>query len=203
MLTNLLMRAASDSSGGSSYTLLSRVQANEVRAWERLVALYEPLVVSWCRVANVPEASIKPAVEKIFLAVAVGVADFHPDRLNCSFRTWIRTITRNLLEEDVQAELESGASGSDADQVTHVSVASSLASLSELVDEETLLFETALRLIQTEFASETFDLFAQTVLEQQLPQAVAEQLHVSLETVRLAKSRVLFRLRDEFGTLLD
>lgn len=200
MLTNLLRRAAFDSSGGSSCTLLSRVQADEVAAWERLVALYEPLVVLWCRAARLPDADVKQTVEMVFRAIAVGVADFHPDRLNCSFRNWVRTITRNTLAEGVSGASCTAASEANADPELTIDAA---AFASELSDEDSLLFGTALQLVKSEFSTQTFDVFLQTVLGQQAPQAVAEQQQIDLESVRHAKSRVLFRLREEFGTLLD
>src|SRR5690348_11490311 len=48
----------SGSSTATSRTLLEQLRADDAAAWDRLVALYAPLVYQWCRRWDLPEQEI-------------------------------------------------------------------------------------------------------------------------------------------------
>jgi RNA polymerase sigma-70 factor (ECF subfamily) len=64
------------------------------------------------------------------------------------------------------------------------------------------LFHRALELIQREFEERTWQAFWRVVVAGQSPQEVAEALAMSPGAVRVAKCRVLHRLRQELGDLV-
>ena len=76
-------------------SLLQRARANDQQAWTRLVALYRPLVLFWCRQARCPATEIEDVAQEVFAAAATGLADFHHDQPGDTFRGWLRGITRN------------------------------------------------------------------------------------------------------------
>jgi RNA polymerase sigma-70 factor (ECF subfamily) len=76
-------------------TLLERVRANDPEAWARLVALYRPLVLSWCTRAGVHAADAEDVAQEVFLAAAHALDHFRRDRPGDTFRGWLRVITRN------------------------------------------------------------------------------------------------------------
>jgi RNA polymerase sigma-70 factor, ECF subfamily len=63
------------------------------------------------------------------------------------------------------------------------------------------LFHRALDMIRAEFEPRTWQAFWQTTIDDRAPKDVAADLGMSPGAVRVAKSRVLHRLREELGDL--
>jgi RNA polymerase sigma-70 factor (ECF subfamily) len=80
----------------TSFSLLQRVSVRDALAWQRLVALYRPLVVYWCRRAGVRPDDADDLVQEVFLAVANGLGQFD-HRGPGSFRGWLRGVTRHKV----------------------------------------------------------------------------------------------------------
>ena len=87
------------SSNGTSRSLLGRVQANEPDAWERLVNLYAPLVLHWCRGGGLQDQDAADVFQEVFKAVIVYVGSFRKEREGDTFRGWLRRITQNKLRD--------------------------------------------------------------------------------------------------------
>ena len=68
---------------------------------------------------------------------------------------------------------------------------------------ERSLFFRGLELIRAEFEPRTWQAFWRTAVDGQAPKDVAAELAMSPGAVRVAKSRVLHRLREELGDLID
>jgi RNA polymerase sigma-70 factor (ECF subfamily) len=190
-------------STGTSRSLLERVKSDEPAAWDRLVALYAPLVYYWCRHWGLPEQDVADVFQEVFQAVARSIAAFRKEKAGDTFRGWLRTITANKVRDHFRHEAHQarGAGGTDA-----------LRRLAELpapeMDEgsgpgeeaaEQALFHRALELIRGEFEERTWQAFWRTTVEGRTPAEVGPELGMSPGAVRVAKSRVLHRLRAELG----
>jgi RNA polymerase sigma-70 factor (ECF subfamily) len=70
-------------------------------------------------------------------------------------------------------------------------------------EQRSALYRRALDLIRADFEGQTWEMFAQAVLEGRAPADVAARFGVTANAVRKAKSRVLQRLRAEIGDLID
>src|SRR5262245_6177723 len=97
-------RETIDSEGGppssaTSRSLLARVQANESDAWERLVNLYAPLVLHWCRCGGLQHHDVADVCQEVFRSVVASVGGFHKERERDTFRGWLRRITQNKLRD--------------------------------------------------------------------------------------------------------
>ena len=211
--------AGSRSSSGTSRSLLARVRANDVAAWDRLVSLYVPLVARWCRQGGLPEDDLADVFQEVFQSVAVHLADFRNDREHDTFRGWLRTITVNKVHDYFRKQRHEprGEGGSEALwQMTQFpapelspsaidqSSADALGQTVQAADEMTLerqLFRRALELIRNEFEPRTWQAFWQTAVENRAAKDVGDELSMSPGAVRVAKSRVLQRLRAELGDL--
>ena len=77
--------------GSTSYSLLQRLQDDDQEGWRRLVRLYGPLVLFWCRRAGVSQDDRAGVFQEVFHAVARYIGDFQRERTG-SFRAWLRTI---------------------------------------------------------------------------------------------------------------
>ena len=83
----------------TSPSLLARVQANQPGSWERLVDLYAPLVYHWCRRSALSPEDAADVFQEVFRSVAEHIAGFRRDRAGATFRGWLRTITRNKIND--------------------------------------------------------------------------------------------------------
>jgi RNA polymerase sigma-70 factor, ECF subfamily len=195
----------SQHSSATSRSLLARVQADEPQAWERLVTLYAPLVLHWCRRRGLQDQDVADVFQEVFQAVVSHVAGFRRDRPGDTFRGWLRTITQNKLRDHFRKR------GGEAQGVGGSSAREHLAQLpgpQPAEDEPALdvaveraLFARALELIRAEFEERTWAAFWGTAVEGRATKDVAADLAMSPGAVRVAKSRVLHRLRAELGDL--
>lgn len=187
----------------TSRSLLAAAQHEEPAAWERLVKLYAPLVAGWCRRLNVPEQDIADVLQDVFTAVSRNVERFRKDSPQDTFRGWLAVITRNKVNDYHRRRVDQpvAAGGTEA--------ALRLSQVPELPDEIDSLnladaafgevLRKALAAIQGEFQERTWQAFWGVVVEDRSPADVAAQLQMRPGTVRVAKSRVLLRLRTELG----
>ena len=88
-----------ESVGSTSSSLLDRVKVRDEAAWQRLVRVYGPLVLYWCRCAGVQRADRVDVCQDVFKAVAVNIDGFRHDQPGNTFRGWLRTITRNKVAD--------------------------------------------------------------------------------------------------------
>jgi RNA polymerase sigma-70 factor (ECF subfamily) len=65
------------------------------------------------------------------------------------------------------------------------------------------LYHRALSLVRTEFEDATWMAFWRVVVDGQSPALVAQELGVSAAAIRQAKSRILRRLKQEVGELIQ
>jgi RNA polymerase sigma-70 factor (ECF subfamily) len=190
----------------TSSGLLERVQANDQEAWVRFVHLYSPLVYRWCRQAGLQEADAADVGQEVFRSVAPAIGQFHHDRPGDTFRGWLRTITMNKLRDFARrgSKQARGAGGSAAlERLLELPADGSEDTDGSAAQEENLLvYHRAVELILGEHEERTRQAFLRVVIEGQTPSEVAEQLGITVNAVYLAKSRVLRRLREEFGELL-
>jgi RNA polymerase sigma-70 factor (ECF subfamily) len=190
----------------TSRTLLSRVQADDPEAWDRLVTLYAPLVHHWCRASGLQCQDADDVFQEVFRAVVAHVGGFRKQRSGDTFRGWLRRITQNKLRDHFR-KLGSdprGAGGSSArERLAQIPQPAPLDPVLPPDDEqaERGLFARALELIRGEFEERTWSAFWGTTVDARETKDVAADLAMSPGAVRVAKSRVLHRLREALGDL--
>lgn len=199
------LQSLSDRAGraslGTSRSLLARIRSDDPRAWERLVTLYSPLVYQWCRGWELQPHDAADVVQEVFQAVASGVGDFRKQRATDTFRGWLRTITRNKMYDHFRrnGRQPSAIGGTEAqNKFADVPQSNRFNPALEDAAEQTLLYR-GLELIRKEFADRTWQAFWRTTVDGLAPKDVADELAMSPGAVRVAKSRVLQRLRAELG----
>lgn len=205
-----LCRSDGDRTGGStSRSLLADARLSVPAAWERLVRLYAPLVASWCRRWGVAEQDIADLLQDVFSAVAGHLHRFHNERPTDTFRGWLATIARNKVHDHFRRRVREpeAAGGSDVSrqlqQYPAVNVPMDwLDAASSMPDDQLLLndlLRNALESIRGEFHERTWRAFWGVVVDGRAAADVAADLAMKPGAVRVAKSRVLLRLRRELG----
>jgi RNA polymerase sigma-70 factor, ECF subfamily len=191
---------------GTSLTLLQRLRDNEPQAWRVMVGLYAPLVHHWCGRRGVRGADAEDVAQEVFRAAAAGLDRFRRERPGDSFRAWLRGITRNvLLQHFRRADRQpQAAGGTDAlVRMNEVPQDEPPTDEEDPSSELDALRRRALELVRAQVEERTWQAFWLVAVEGQAPADVAAGLGVSPTAVRMSKSRVLRRLKEQFGELIQ
>ena len=188
----------------TSLTLLERLRANEPDAWQRMVQLYSPLVFHWCGRFGVRGADADDVAQEVFRQAVAHLGRFRRETEGDTFRGWLRGITRNMaLVHFRQSDHQPRGQGGTDVQMQMEEVADPLPPTDQESEQEVSgLLRRALELVRGDFEPRTWEMFWLTVVEDRPAAEVAAGLQVSPAAVRKARSRVLHRLKEEFGELL-
>jgi len=192
---------------GTSLTLLHRLLDNEPEAWRTMVRLYTPLLCHWCARGGVRGADAEDVVQEVLRVAASRLDQFRREREGDSFRAWLRGITRNMLlvhfRRARRQPQASGGSGGLCQLDELPDPATTAAPEEDPPSELEALRRRALELVRGEVAEQTWRAFWLTAIEGHASAEVAASLGVSPTAVRMAKSRVLHRLKEQFGELIQ
>jgi RNA polymerase sigma-70 factor (ECF subfamily) len=202
------------SSHSTSRSLLLGVRARDAEAWERLVRLYSPLVYHWCRKLGLPEQDMPDVFQEVFRSVAAHIDDFRKDAPQDTFRGWLRVITRNKANDHFrrQAKQPQAVGGTDAGvRIAQFPAPDNAMADNDDADNDDVddgaayrqLFLRALELIRPQFHERTWQAFWRVVVDEKTPHEAGAELSMTPGAVRVAKSRVLARLRQELGDVLE
>jgi RNA polymerase sigma-70 factor (ECF subfamily) len=174
-------------------------QRDDPHSWDRLVALYTPLLHSWLARHAVQPADRDDLVQDVLLVVLRELPQFKHNRRPGAFRTWLRTILANRLrmfwrERPRRLTISGTEFVRRVDDLTDPD-----SDLSRTWDQEhdRSIIGRILQLLRPEFAAGTWQAFRRVVLEGADPAAVAAELGVTVSTVYSAKSRIMKRFRQE------
>ena len=185
-------------------SLLYRLKAKSPEAWRRMVHLFGPTVYQQCRSGGLQAADASDVTQDVFRVVATRIGGFHRNRSTGTFRGWLWTITRNKIADHWQLRQKNPEAygGTDA-QIWIANLKAHESTPQAQSKTPASLHRRGLELIQSEFTPRTWKAFWRIVVDGCTPAEVADELGVSVNSVYLAKSRVLRRLREELGDLLD
>jgi RNA polymerase sigma-70 factor (ECF subfamily) len=188
-------------------SLLERLRLRpDGASWQRLVDLYTPLIRNWLRRYDLDGADADDLTQEVMQVLVRELPNFRHDLRTGAFRRWLRNVTVNRLRIFWRGRRARpvAAGGSDfghmLDQLEDPG-----SGLSRLWDEEhdRHVAHRLLELIEPEFEPTTWRAFRGLVLESKRTADVAAELGLTPNAVRIAKSRVLGRFREEIDGLLD
>jgi RNA polymerase sigma-70 factor (ECF subfamily) len=192
-----------DTATGTSSSLLDRIRSDQAGAWDRLVRLYAPLLYEWCRRWKLQDQDLADVFQEVFKTLVLHIAEFRKERRSDTFRGWLWTITRNKVLDHFRRHSHeaAGAGGSQAAMQWAELPAPEMVPETDPAEAESLrrLLRRGLDLIRSEFEERTWQAFWRTAVEGRAPRDVAVELSMTSGAVRVAKSRVLQRLREELG----
>jgi RNA polymerase sigma-70 factor (ECF subfamily) len=188
----------------TSLSLLQRIRNGDAPGWHRLVDLYTPLVLHWCRRWGVQGADADDLVQEVFLAVSQRIGTFRREEAGDTFRGWLRAITHHKAQDywRRQDRLPNAPGGTDAHKRLQ-QVADAQTDDPEDAVEISAVFHRALGLLQGEFEERTWKAFWRATVDGLPAPEVAAELGMTASAVRMAKSRILRRLREELGELVS
>ena len=198
------MKDVKESAQSTSLSLLERARRREPAAWDRLIALYRPLVLYWCRRGGIHGPDAEDVSQEVFAGAAGSLDKFHRDQPGDTFRGWLRGITRNQLllylrKNQRQPRGKGGAEDWDRLQ----DVPDPLGSPDdEEQTEVSQLYHRALDQLRGDFEERTWQAFCRTVIDGRSPVTLTQELGMTAPAIRQAKARVLRRLKEEVGDLI-
>ncbi|MFV2069124.1 MAG: RNA polymerase sigma factor [Pirellulales bacterium] len=180
-----------------------RIRSNDEDGWRRLVRLYGPLVVRWCRRMGLAEANAADVSQEVFQAVTTQIGQFRRERPTDSFRAWLYGITRNKVRDVWRKQADSPAAiGGTTIQHRFQQMPDHYdADLKDAPQEFQEVLRRAMDLVQVEFTEKSWQAFWQVTIDGRKPSDVAADLEMSAGAVYIAKSRALKRLREELDGL--
>jgi RNA polymerase sigma-70 factor (ECF subfamily) len=187
----------------TSLGLLERIRAQDQGAWQRLVALYGPLVEQWCRRAGLQDADVADVSQEVFWTVARKIGEFRRGPAMGSFRGWLRVIARSKMADWGRRRRGQPAGTGGDEALQRLGEAAAPEADDEPAADAQVLYRRALQLVQRDFEERSWRAFWHVVIDSRPPAEVAQELGLSVNAVYLAKARVLARLREEFAGLLD
>lgn len=190
----------------TSVSLLDRLRAAgpDASDWNRLQDIYLPLIRRWLnRVPGLGDDAADLAQEVLVVLVRE-IPRFERQREG-SFRAWLRQITVNKVLTHRKQRQRRPVAGLDPaggflDQLTEPN--SELAREWDL-DHDRHVFQKLQAAIRPDFSPTTWNAFRRFALDGVPAAEVARELGLSVNAVLQAKSRILKRLREEAGDLLN
>lgn len=201
----------SDGPSTTSTSLIQRIQVRDDVAWNRLVDLYSPLIWGWCRGFGLQPNDAEDVSQEVFAAIAGAIVRY---QRTGSFRGWIWQVTRNKALDFFRRRNKAPKvpGGSDFGRLLEQIPETPPDDHSISVTGDPLVFR-ALELIRAEFEESTWTAFVRMAFEKRSAGEVAVELGwcrpdgsdsaKGAKRVRQAKFRIMKRLRDEFGDVLD
>jgi RNA polymerase sigma-70 factor (ECF subfamily) len=186
-----------DPDGSTSASLLERARNTaDDAAWERIRALYTPLLYFWIRKVGLHGADADDVVQEVLVCLVQQMPEFHYDPTK-TFRGWLRGITLNKCREQSRRRRRNAANGgfSDLERLDETSFADR-----EYRDH---LVATALSLMQRDFETNTWRACWEHVVMDRKAADVARELGMTENAVFVASSRVVRRLRQQLAGLLE
>jgi RNA polymerase sigma-70 factor (ECF subfamily) len=186
----------------TAHTLLQRAGRLEPAAWERLCALYGPIVYGWCWRSGLQESDAADAVQEVFRAVFQNLGQFL--RQGGVFHAWLWTITANRVRLHFRRAKHqpTAALGSRDRELPDPAQPPTDDSEPDAETTRQRIVRRAVDLVRGDFNEQTWQIFIRTTLQRESCQEVATSLRINANAVHQVRYRVLSRLRQELDGLV-
>lgn len=166
-------------------------------AWVEFSTIYRPLIVRVATAKGLQHADAEDLAQDVLAIVGRKIGDFELERPG-SFRGWLGTITRNLVVNHLSRNKGPIGSGDSAVLMMLQQIPQSADPTATLFDLELrrFQFQTAAAEVKTHFSEATWDAFWMTAVERKSIGDAAKLLNKTEGAIRMARCRVLTRLRE-------
>lgn len=163
--------------------------------WTNFVLVYAPLLKYWIRQKEVPASAADDVLQDSLQSIFSSIENFHRDSTKGKFRGWLRTIVERRIADYFRIKpIEIPTSPQQLGNIP-----TPLQKSPETVEEEQKVIEEmrarAMELVRRSTTEKTWQMFWLSTVEQLPTAEIAKQFDVSNAAVRVAKQRVLHRLR--------
>ncbi len=191
----------------TSLSLLDRARgdAND-ESWQHLASAYSPLLRAWLLRFEVSTTDADDLVQEVLLTVVRELPRFEHSGRAGAFRSWLRTILVHRLRDFWRSRnyRPAAAGGSTwMEQLQQLEDESSNVSREWNLEHDRHVMARLLEHVRPRFEPKTWEAFRRQMFDGQRADAVATELGMPLNSVYVARSRVLSTLRREAAGLID
>lgn len=191
----------------TSITLLDSLRDTEnPDGWQRLCLLYQPLLVAWLKKYDVQSCDADDLTQEVLMSVCKSLNSFEHSGRPGAFRAWLKSILVNRLRNFWRTRNRKPQSpGGSSIEERLLQLEDPASQLSQLWDQQHDLFvmKRLLELTKRYFSAESWEVFVRVAVQGESAETVALERGVSLNSIFIAKSRILRRLRTEAAGLVD
>jgi RNA polymerase sigma-70 factor, ECF subfamily len=191
----------------TSLGLLERLKhaTPDASEWRRLRDIYSPMIRHWLlRLPNLHH-EVDDLTQEVLVVLFRELPSFERGR-DGSFRAWLRQITVNRMGAFCRTRRKQplAMGGPETDQLL-AQLADPTSDLARQWDQDhdRHVFQKLLAIVEGDFEPSTWQAFTRFAVEGRPAAQVAGELGMTESAVVQAKSRILKRLREEAGGLLD
>lgn len=184
---------------------LARVEPKS-GAWQRLADIYSPLLHANLKRYDLQPADAEDLVQEVLLTVSRELPMFEHSGRAGAFRSWLRTILVHRLRDFWRSRnYRPAATGGStwAEQLDQLADESSNASREWNLEHDRHVMSRLLEQVRPRFEAKTWEAFHRQMFDGQRADTVAAELGMPLNSVYVARSRVLSTLRREAAGLID
>src|SRR5262245_31800307 len=191
----------------TSLGLLERLKHAEPDAseWRRLRDIYSPMIHRWLSRLPHLNQEVDDLTQEVLVVLFRELPSFERRR-DGSFRAWLRQITVNRMYAfcKIRRKQSLAMGGPETDQLL-AELADPNSDLARQWDQDhdRHVFQKLLAIVEGDFEPGTWQAFTRFAVEGRPAACVAGELGMTESAVVQAKFRILKRLREEAGELLD
>ncbi|MGV3485095.1 MAG: RNA polymerase sigma factor [Planctomycetaceae bacterium] len=181
-------------------SLLFRLRdSQDHEAWGEFVEIYEPAIYRYLRKCGLQDADARELTQDSFMAVHRHIATWDPAKERGSFRGWLRRVARNLVinwMKNGQRRVIAGGGLGSQPMFDALTAEDSLEASEFDRELRRSIFHRAAEVVHQEQSPKAWQAFWLTAMVGKTPAVVSQELGMSTGAVRVAKCRVLARLKD-------
>lgn len=179
-----------------SLSLVTRARNGDDSAWRRLERSYRRLICWWATKGGVATQDVEDVTQEVLAALAKSLPNYERGE----FRAFLWGIARHKIRDYWRERRNEPPRGeADVEQLLASVEAESNRSEGTVGAATKLVFDSVVQLIKGEFSELDWQAFWKFAVEGRSAHEVANGLGISRNQVYLAKSRILRRIRAEFG----
>lgn len=191
----------------TSVSLLECVARGEdPSSWRRFYDVYSPLLRHWLRRFQVQDADAEDLIQEVLTVVCRELAKFEHNERKGAFRNWLKVILIHRVRDFWRAAKHRPlATGANSIQRELDELSDDSSRVSQIWDREhdEFVMNRLMDQVKPRFDDQTWHAFRLQSLSGRSAREVSDQLGMSINSVYLARSRVLNALRREADGLID
>lgn len=179
-------------------SLLLQVQDPANReAWDRFVAVYQPVIFRIALARGLQHADALDLVQQVLISVAGSVERWQRKDATSKFSHWLSRVTKNAIINALSRRPHDRGIGGSAGEL-QLNQLKAIDETCSLVDHELRreLYLRSAEIVKADFRSETWEAFQYTVIDGLSPEDTARRMGKSVGAIYTARSRVMFRMKE-------
>lgn len=173
-------------------------------SWSRFIEIYAPVIYGFLQQRGIQDADAADLTQDVMASVSQAIQSFEYQPKQGRFRGWLFTVVQNRLRNFWRAASSRPTAKGDTQSYLRLLEQpdeQSDASTQWDREYEHRLFVCAAELVRPNVQDSTWQAFWNTIVEGETPTKVADRLNMTPAAVRLAKARVIARIKREIQSL--